>query len=212
MGWRACWDVPAEVVDRWVDSHGPDAVRDWLAEVHVLAGSCASAWRLSIEGVLEGGSLSCVLGCRRADGGRAVLKLLPPWAEGAIATEALALSAWGGYGVVSLLDSTADGRALLLSRVSPGHCFAPSGNEADDCRRVAAALRALASASVPRELPPLSRALRARFARARDAGRLRREWVTARAGGRGKACLAARGDCWPPEAGARRCAEQEPVG
>jgi streptomycin 6-kinase len=109
-----------------------------------------------------------------------VLKLLAPWAEEAVASEGLALAAWEGYGVVALLERTPDGRALLLSRVSPGRSFAPSGNDAKDCERVARTLRALVLAPVPAGLPALSETVRARFARARDAGQ-HRAWVTTQA-------------------------------
>lgn len=170
--------MPAEVVGRWVDSHGDDAVRVWLVDAEKRAAWCAKAWQVSIEGVLPGGSLSYVLAGRRADGSRVVLKLLAPWAVEAIATEALALSAWKGCGVVDLLERTPDGRALLLSRINPGRSFSASGNEAEDCERVAETLRALALAPVLAGLPALSAAVHARFDRAR-AARGRRAWVSA---------------------------------
>jgi streptomycin 6-kinase len=181
MGGHARWELPADVVERWVDSYGQDAVRRWLVDCRALAARCGEAWRLRIDGFLPGGSLSCVLACHRADGSRAVLKLLAPWAEDAIASEGLALAAWEGCGVVTLLERTPDGRALLLSRVSPGRSFAPSGNDANDCERVAQMLRVLVLAPVPAGLPALSEAVRARYARARDAGQHRRAWITAQA-------------------------------
>jgi streptomycin 6-kinase len=177
----AGWEIPAEVVRRWVDSHGQDAARGWLAEAEERAAGCAEAWQVSIEGFLPGGSLSCVLAGRRDDGSRVVLKLLAPWAVEAIATEALALSGWKGCGVVELLECTPDGRALLLRRVSPGCSFSPSGNEAYDCERVAQTLRALALAPLVAGLPALSVAVHARFSRARAASRRRRAWVSAHA-------------------------------
>jgi streptomycin 6-kinase len=181
MGRSGGWEIPAEVVGRWVDSHGEEAVRTWVADASRRAAWCADAWRVRTEGFVPGGSLSCVLSGRRADGSHVVLKLLAPWAVEAIASEALALSAWKGYGVVELLERTPDGRALLLRRVSPGHSFSPSGNEALDCERVAQTLRALASAPVVAGLPVLSVAVHARFGRARVASRCRRAWVGARA-------------------------------
>jgi streptomycin 6-kinase len=181
MGRFAGWEIPAEVVGRWVDFHGRDAVREWLADAEKRAAWCSEVWQMSIEGFLPGGSLSCVLAGRRPDGSRVVLKLLAPWAVEAIATEALAMSAWKGRGVVELLERTSDGRAMLLSRVSPGRSFSPSGNEASDCERVAQTLRALASAPVVAGLPALSAVVHARFGRARAAGRGRRTWVSAHA-------------------------------
>jgi streptomycin 6-kinase len=145
----------------------------------VLATSCEEAWRLHIEGFLPGGSLSCVLACRRADGVPVVLKLLAPWAAEAIGPEALALAAWNGHGAAALLERSPDSRALLLSRVIPGTAFSPSGSDEWDCERVADTLRALASVPVPHGLPPLSKALSARFARARGMAGQRQEWVTA---------------------------------
>jgi streptomycin 6-kinase len=178
MGRSGGWEIPAEVVGRWVDSHGAEAVRAWVADAEKRAGWCAEAWQVSIEDFVPGGSLSCVLAGRRADGSRVVLKLLAPWAVEAIATEALALSAWKGCGVGELLERTPDGRALLLRRVSPGHSFSPSGNEVSDCERVAQTLRALALAPAVAELPALSSAVHARFGRARVASRSRRAWIS----------------------------------
>ncbi len=167
------------MVSRWLGLHGEDVVRRWLVDVRVLATSCEEAWRLHIEGFLPGGSLSCVLACRRADGAPVVLKLLAPWAAEAIGPEALALAAWNGHGAAALLERTPDDQALLLSRVSPGTVFSPSGSDELDCERVAGTLRALASVPVPDGLPPLSEALSTRFARARGMAGQRQKWVTA---------------------------------
>jgi len=173
------WDISTEVVGRWVDSHGRDAVRVWLADTQERVAWCAHAWQLSIESFLEGGSLSCVLACRRADGSRVVLKVLAPWAEEAICSEAVALSAWKGCGLVELLERTSDGRVLLLRAVLPGDAFSPSGRDRDDCERVAQTLRALALAPAAAGLAALSTAVHARFERARVASRHRRAWVSA---------------------------------
>jgi streptomycin 6-kinase len=168
------------VVGAWVDSHGRKSVDAWVADAHARAAWCSEAWGLTVDGFLPGGSLSCVLACRRWDGSDGVLKLLPPWAEAAIATEALALTAWAGHGVVPLLDATPDGQALLLARASPGHSFSPSGDDAEDCARAARMLGALASAPVVAGLPALTDALHVRFERARVAARHRgSSWVSA---------------------------------
>jgi streptomycin 6-kinase len=179
MGRRAEWEIPADVVDGWVLSHGEPTVREWVADARARAARCAAAWRLRVEGFLPGGSLSCVLACQRADGSRLVLKLLAPWADAAIASEALALAAWKGCGVVELVERTADGRALLLRRVDSGGAFVPSGNDGDDCERVAQTLRALALAPAVAGLPALGTAVHARFERARVGARDRRAWVSA---------------------------------
>jgi streptomycin 6-kinase len=179
MGRSAGWEIPGDVVDGWVCAHGEPAVREWVVDARSRAAGCAEAWGLRIEGFLPGGSLSCVLACRRADGSRVVLKLLAPWAVEAIASEALALSAWSGYGAVELLERTPDGNALLLARVSPGRSFVPSGNDGDDCNRVAQTLRALAVAPVATGLPVLTVAVHARFERARAGARDRGAWVGA---------------------------------
>lgn len=175
----ARWEVPVDVVSWWASLHGDDVVRRWLADARVLAASCGEAWRLHIEEFLPGGSLSCVLACRRADGSPAVLKLLAPWAAGSIGTEALALVAWEGRGAAALLERTPDGRALLLSRVSPGDAFSPSGSDELDCERVVPTLRALASVPVPDGIPALSAGLSVRFARARGMAGQRQHSMTA---------------------------------
>jgi streptomycin 6-kinase len=179
MGRGVGFEIPADVVAAWVRSHGEPAVREWVVDARSRAVLCADAWRLTIEGFLPGGSLSCVLACRRADGSPAVLKLLAPWAAEAIASEALVLSAWKGCGLVGLLERTADGRALLLARVGSGRSFVPSGDDGDDCERVARTLRALVLAPVVAGLPVLSVAVHARFERARVAARARGAWVSA---------------------------------
>jgi streptomycin 6-kinase len=179
MAGRARFEIPADVLDGWVCSYGEPAVKEWVAGAQARAAWCAEAWRLRIEGFLPGGSLSCVLACRRADGSRAVLKLLAPWAIEAIASEALALSAWKGCGVVELLERTPDGKALLLARVSPGRSFVPSGDDGDDCERVARTLRALTLAPAFAGLPALSAAVHVRFERARVAARPHGAWVDA---------------------------------
>jgi hypothetical protein len=80
---------------------------------------------------------------------RVVLKLLAPWAAHAIASEALALSAWRGYGVVELLECTPEGRALLLRRIEPAmRSFLPATTWARSSRLTK--LPAL----VPRDEPP----------------------------------------------------------
>lgn len=173
------WEVPVDVVSWWVCLHGDDVVHGWLAEARVLAAGCQAAWRLHIERFLPGGSLSCVLACRRADGTPVVLKLLAPWAGRSVGTEALALAAWNGRRAVSLLERTPDGRALLLSRVNPGNAFSPSESDELDCERVVPTFRALASVPVPDGVPALSEVLKARFARARGMAGQRQHWMTA---------------------------------
>jgi hypothetical protein len=127
MGASGDWEFPAELLDGWADSAGDAAVREWAIDAKRRAVWCAETWRLSIDGFIPGGSLSCVLEGRRAAGEDVVLKLLAPWAVDAIASEALALSAWRGCGVVDLLERSSDGRAPLLRRVRPGSSFAGSG-------------------------------------------------------------------------------------
>jgi streptomycin 6-kinase len=163
----ARWVVPDVVITRWIASQGPEAVKAWLAEARGMASSCAASWGLCIEEFLPGGSLSCVLACQRRDGSPAVLKLLAPWAHEAIGSEALALSAWSGFGVVTLRAQTSDGRALLMDRVIPGTSFVPSGDDVADCDLVAETLRAVGAAPVVGGLRPLSETVLARFDRAR---------------------------------------------
>lgn len=174
----AGWKVPADVVGRWIDAHGKVLVERWLGDVRGEAGGCEEEWQLDIEGFLPGGSLNCVLACRRTDGSGAVLKLFPPWGVEAFAWEALALAAWQGCGVVGLLECSRERRALLLSRVTPGWWFSPSGNDFADCDRVADTLRAVGTAPAVRGLRSLDRGLLGRFARAREALPCRREWVS----------------------------------
>ena len=114
MGLLAGWEVPGDLVERSIGLHGRSVVIEWMADAGARAVSCADRWDLAVDGFLPGGSLSCVLACRRSDGSDAVLKLIAPWAGGAAVAEARALSAWGGRGAVDLLEHTLDGRCLLL--------------------------------------------------------------------------------------------------
>ena len=68
MGLLAGWELPGDLVQRWIGLHGRSTVIEWMADARARAVSCADAWDVSVEGFLPGGSLSCVLACRRGDG------------------------------------------------------------------------------------------------------------------------------------------------
>lgn len=169
MARRMQWDFPEGVVKAWERLHGRARVEMWAVEARARALECVEAWGLTIESFCGGGSLSCVLACAGPDGSPLVLKLLAPWAHDANRAEALALAAWQGFGVVALLESSPDGRALLLERVVPGTAFGPSCDERRDCGQVAKLLEVVRRVPAVRGLPPLAVAVGGRFARARRA-------------------------------------------
>jgi streptomycin 6-kinase len=158
-------DTDADFVDsgvaaRWIAVHQNEA-RQWLANVPTLIAELEESWKVSRTERLDGGSVSVVLGVdsRR---GPAVLKLAPPWSETA-AGECRALAAWRGRGAPELLDSTEDGQAILMERVSPG--TAARGLQPSE---VAPLVHQLQAARPPEGLPDARDAVEIRFARARE--------------------------------------------
>ncbi|MFI6943440.1 aminoglycoside phosphotransferase family protein [Streptomyces sp. NPDC050418] len=95
-----------------------DGASAWLAELGVLLDEAAVRRGLAVEKVHQpGGRSSLVAHVRTADGESAVLKLAPerfrPEAERA------ALTHWGGFGAVRLLDPGINDGAMLLERLTP---------------------------------------------------------------------------------------------
>ncbi|MBQ0984392.1 kinase [Streptomyces sp. F63] len=92
------------------------AGRTWLAELPVLTRDALRRWELAPERVQEpGGRSSLLVLVRRADGGRAALKLVPPGADAA--AQRAALARWDGFGAVRLLEADEAAGALLLERL-----------------------------------------------------------------------------------------------
>ncbi|WP_051722761.1 aminoglycoside phosphotransferase family protein [Streptomyces albus] len=92
------------------------AGRTWLRDLPELARDVLRRWELTPERVQEpGGRSSLLVLVRRADGGRAALKLLAPGADAA--AQHAALERWDGFGAVRLLEADDAAGALLLERL-----------------------------------------------------------------------------------------------
>jgi hypothetical protein len=77
------------------------------------------------------------------------------------------------------LERTPDGRALLLSRVTPGNASRHPEATIWTASGLVPTFRALASVPVPDGVPALSEVLKARFARARAMAGQRQHCITA---------------------------------
>ncbi len=91
--------------------------RAWLASLPALVDECCQRWALDHGSPYPHSFTSLVLPVRDRRGSDAVLKLQYPDTESG--HEAEALAAWGGTGVVRLLDQAPELRALL-ARCVPG--------------------------------------------------------------------------------------------
>jgi streptomycin 6-kinase len=131
-------------------------VAPWWARLPETLDSLAARWGLVVGGPVGRGNTSLVIRCRRADGGRAVLKLCP--VPSLSRAEAQALRAWRPSGrVPALWEADATAGALLLEALPDE---APLSEHADAVAigEVAGVIRAL-HAVPPRRtnaVPPLS--------------------------------------------------------
>lgn len=87
----------------------------WLAELPALVAELCRRWSLTVLRPLPGGSASCVLLVRTADGGDAVLKLPLPDGDNQIGT----IAAARGRGYVEPLALDTDRHAMLLEPLGP---------------------------------------------------------------------------------------------
>ncbi|TDC70914.1 aminoglycoside phosphotransferase family protein [Streptomyces hainanensis] len=89
---------------------------DWLAGLPGLVAATLDRWELTPERVAApGGRASMTVLVRRADGGRAALKICAPWHPAA--REEAALRRWDGLGAVRALRCDPAAGALLLERL-----------------------------------------------------------------------------------------------
>lgn len=102
------------VPDDFAVTLGEEALA-WRATLPALAAEFCARWGLTPDGGLLNGFVAVVLPVRRADGHPAVLKLT--WLDTETRQEPSALRAWGGDGVVDLLDNDDEHGALLLERL-----------------------------------------------------------------------------------------------
>jgi len=142
--------LPPGLVTERATPGSPEA--RWLRSVPDLVQKAAGQWHLDVDdGEPMHGGFAVVVPVHR-DGEACVLKISQ--LTGAVAAEALALSAWDGRGAVRLLDADPGAGVLLLERLNPRRTLFDLPWPA--AAHVAAVLlRRLASVAAPPGVPSL---------------------------------------------------------
>jgi streptomycin 6-kinase len=107
-------DIPDEFAAWTVAREGP-AGRIWIDSLPLMVASYLERWSLTMEGPIWHGYMAVVVPVRRADGGRAVLKVC--WLNGESRGETRALAAWAGRGAVRLIERDDAVGVMLLERL-----------------------------------------------------------------------------------------------
>ncbi|MFF2779014.1 aminoglycoside phosphotransferase family protein [Streptomyces sp. NPDC058052] len=139
-------DVPEELAVSQAKYNG-EAGRAFIAALPGLAEDFLGRWGLRLDGPSLHGVASLVLPVRRADGTPAALKLqlLDEESEG----EPVALRAWGGDGVVHLLEHDPETGAMLLERADHRRHLSRLGDEREAVRILAGLLARLSDRPAP---------------------------------------------------------------
>ncbi|TDQ54325.1 aminoglycoside phosphotransferase family protein [Actinorugispora endophytica] len=148
--------VPFDVPDAFAASYGASGAeaRAWVAGLPRLGGEFLDRWGLRPDGPAAHGMASLVLPVLRGDGTPAVLKLQQPREETAGASAGL--RAWGGDGIVRLLDDDERSGVQLLERLDASRPLSsvPEGRVA--VRVLAELMARLSSVPAPQGLRRLS--------------------------------------------------------
>lgn len=110
--------LPDALVQNNAQARGPRGL-DWLDRLPAIIATFARRWRLAVEAPFGDLSFNYAAPAVRADGTRVVLKLSPPFDLESMA-EAEAVGAFGGHGMVRLLELDLQEGAMLLERLEPG--------------------------------------------------------------------------------------------
>jgi streptomycin 6-kinase len=145
--------LPAALVQNNAQARGPEGLA-WLDRLPRIIATFVERWDLTVEAPFGDLSYNYVAPAIRADGTRAVLKLSPPFDRESI-SEGEALQAFGGHGMVHLLESDLQASAMLLERLEPGK---PLHTLRDDQAEmgIAAGIMQQLWRSVPEEYPFLT--------------------------------------------------------
>ncbi|WP_088321072.1 aminoglycoside phosphotransferase family protein [Kineosporia sp. R_H_3] len=111
--------VPAAFVEQRAARCG-EAGRAWAAAIPATVADVLARWRLRRDPLdlrVRFGDLAVTVPVLTGAGKRAVLRVA--WRDGSAEAVIRALVAWGGRGVVALLDADADAGVLLLERLDP---------------------------------------------------------------------------------------------
>jgi streptomycin 6-kinase len=136
------------------DKFSGAAGRAWIRALPHLAATMLDRWQLTPTAPGRHGMVALVIPVRRADGGRAALKLQP--VDGESAGEPAALRAWHGNGSVRLIEHDEDSGSMLLEALDP----ARSLNDVPDLYEALAVLTRLLARLVAVPPPPGLRHLR----------------------------------------------------
>ncbi|WP_067130608.1 aminoglycoside phosphotransferase family protein [Microtetraspora malaysiensis] len=145
-------DVPDAFTASY-SAHGEEA-RAWLAELPRVGGEFLDRWGLRPDGQPAYGMASLVLPVLQADGAPAVLKL-QQLREETVGT-ALGLRAWGGDGVVRLLDHDEESATQLLERLDATRPLSSVPDDFAAVRILAELMARLTSVPAPEGLRRLS--------------------------------------------------------
>ncbi|MFF5718519.1 aminoglycoside phosphotransferase family protein [Streptomyces buecherae] len=157
------------VPDAFAASYGHDnpSGRDWIARLPRLADAMLSRWELRVSGPVAHGMASVVLPVTRADGTPAVLKLQQAREETAGA--ASGLRAWGGGGVVRMLDHDPGSASMLLERLDASRPLSSVTDDGEAMRVLAGLLARMTAVAAPpdvRRLADIATAMLAEVPRA----------------------------------------------
>lgn len=139
-------DIPEQLVATQA-MHNGAAGRAFIAALPERAAQFLDRWELKLTGSSMYGMASLVLPVERADGTPAVMKmqLLDEESEG----EPVALEAWGGDGVVRLLEHDADTNTLLLERLNENRHLSTLNDSREAVQILAELLARLTSVPAP---------------------------------------------------------------
>jgi streptomycin 6-kinase len=113
-------DVPAldDQLRRRLGRRFGSSVEGWLDRLPPVLRDLADRWELTLDSVIQRGTVSVVLRCRTSDGARVVLKVSPDRAR--ITEEARALAGWSTPAVPAVLAVDPGAGAVLLEAIEPG--------------------------------------------------------------------------------------------
>jgi len=139
-----------QVRRRLARRYGP-GIAAWFDTLPARLTELAHEWRLELGPLIQRGTVSVVVCCRRADGRPAVLKISPDLPR--IATEGAALAAWHTRQVPEVLAHSTDHGALLMEAIRPGTALDESG-ELPPVSALADLVRALHETAPPATTGP----------------------------------------------------------
>ncbi|MEU7856805.1 aminoglycoside phosphotransferase family protein [Nonomuraea sp. NPDC049141] len=145
-----------DVPDLFAASYGANGAeaRAWIADLPRLGGEFLDRWELRPDGPAAYGMASLVLPVLQADGTPAVLKFQQLREETAGA--ATGLRAWGGNGIVRLLDYHENSGTQLLERLDAARSLSSAADDDAAMQILGELMARLTSVPAPRDLRRLS--------------------------------------------------------